>query len=259
MLLFCVVFFLPALTQRPFCYQFRYDAVFLYANETQYQQFRLPRNQVPSPNGEQVWIRRGRLNRASSRDAMLDNATASTLSTASTTSNTTTSTTSQEDEMVPSVLSDEVEWHNVYECIDPIEWNLYKNGEPGRTVQPVLYTGSATYLSVKISTAELTTLKDEYGDIRFHKVLEWTLPTFGEDDQILFNWQATRMRNYMLQIMDTQLYKPKYYNPPEGNIISGSDVARFYGVFLGRSLSGGGAITDLWSTRDYLSAYGPIK
>ena len=126
-------------------------------------------------------------------------------------------------------------------------------------MQPVLYTGSATYLSVKISTAELTTLKDEYGDIRFQKVLEWTLPTFGEDDQTLFDLQATHMRNYILHIMDTQLYKPKYYNPDEGYIISGSDVARFYGFLLGCSLSGGGAITDLWPTRDDLSAYGPIK
>ena len=76
MLLFFVVFFLPALTQRPFCYQFRYDVVFLYANETQDRQFCLPRNQVPSPNGEQVRIRRGRLNRAASRNAMLYDATA---------------------------------------------------------------------------------------------------------------------------------------------------------------------------------------
>ena len=126
-------------------------------------------------------------------------------------------------------------------------------------MQPVPYTGSATDFLVKISTAELTTLKDDYGDIRFHKVLEWTLPTFGEDNQTLFDWKATHMRNYMLHIMDTQLYKPKYYNPDEGYIISGSDVARFYGFLLGCSLSGGGAITDLWSTRDAFSACHPIK
>ena len=138
--------------------------------------------------------------------------------------------------MSTSVLSDEVEWHNVYERTDPIDWNLYKNGEPGRTVHSVLYTGSATYFSVKIFTAELTTLKDEYGNIRLHKVLEWTLPTFGEENQTLFDWKATCMRNYMLHIMDTQLYKPKYYNPSEGHIISGSDVSRFYGFLLGRSL-----------------------
>ena len=127
MLLFCVVLFLLALTQRPFCYQFRYDAVFLYANETQDRQFCLPRNQVPSPNGEQVWISRGRLNFAEACDAMLDDATASTSSTTSTTSNTMKSSTSREYEMSPSVLRDEVEWHNVYERTNPIDWNLYKN------------------------------------------------------------------------------------------------------------------------------------
>ena len=126
--MFCVVFFLPALTQRPFCYQFIYDAVFLYANETQDQQFRLPRNQVPLPNGEQVRIRRFGLNRAAAHDAMLDNTTVSTSWTASTTSNTTTSSTSREYEMSPLVLSDEVEWHNFYERTDPIDWNPYKNG-----------------------------------------------------------------------------------------------------------------------------------
>ena len=91
---------------------------------------------------------------------MLDNATVSTLLTACTTSNTTTSSTSREDEMSPLVLSDEVEWHNVYKHTDPIDWNLYKNVETGRTVHPLPYTGSVTYFSVKISTAELTTLKD---------------------------------------------------------------------------------------------------
>ena len=142
--MFCVVLFLPALTQRPFCYQFRYDAVFLYANETQDRQFRLPRNQVSSPNGDQVWIHRGRLNCVEAGYAMLDDATSSILSTASTTSNTTMSSTSREYEMSPSVLSDEVEWHNIYEHKNPIDWNLYKKKEPGRTVQPVPYTGSAT-------------------------------------------------------------------------------------------------------------------
>ena len=67
------------------------------------------------------------------------------------------------------------------------------------------------------------------------------------------------MRNYMLQIMDTELYNPKYHNPDEGDIISGSDSARFYEILLGRSLSGGGEITDLWSKRDAFSACGPIK
>ena len=90
-------------------------------------------------------------------------------------------------------------------------------------------------------------------------MLEWNLPTFGEDDQTLFDWQATRMCNYMLHIMDTQLYKPKYCNPAEGDMISDSDVARLYGVLLGHSLSGCGAITDLWSTRDAFSACGSIK
>ena len=89
-------------------------------------------------------------------------------------------------------------------------------------MHPVPYTGSAKDFSVKIYTAELTTLKEEYGDIRFHKVLEWTLPTFGEDDQTLFDLQATHMRNYILHIMDTQMYNPKYYNPAEGDIISGT-------------------------------------
>ena len=87
---------------------------------------------------------------------------------------------------------------------------------------------------------------DEQGDIRFYKVLEWTLPRFGGDeDEILWDWQAIRMRNYMTYIMEHKGYKPKYFNPSKNLVINGDHIARFYGVLLGRMLAGDRSVDDI--------------
>ena len=98
--------------------------------------------------------------------------------------------------------------------------------------------------SVDITPEEIEKLKDPSGDIRFHKVLQWCLPRFGEDDdQILWDWQAERMNNYMAYIVKDKEYKPRYYT--HGVIITGNPICRFYGIMLGRSLCGGKAINDV--------------
>ena len=75
--------------------------------------------------------------------------------------------------------------------------------------------------SVDITSEEVEKLKDTNGDIRFHKVLEWCLPRFGkDDDQILWDWQAECMNNYMAYIIKDQQYKPKYYKPSDRVIIT---------------------------------------
>ena len=44
---------------------------------------------------------------------------------------------------------------------------------------------------VIIDDATVNGFKDVNGDIRYDKVLEWTLPTFGENNDVkLFDWQA---------------------------------------------------------------------
>ena len=67
------------------------------------------------------------------------------------------------------------------------------------------------------------------------------------------------MRNYMTYIMEHKGYKPKYYNPSKNVVITGDHVCRFYGICIGRMLSGNRSVEDIWSTRDAFSAVGPIK
>ena len=69
--------------------------------------------------------------------------------------------------------------------------------------------------------------KDVNGDIRYDKVLEWTLPTFGENNDVkLFDWQAARMRNYMIFIIRHKGYTPRYYDPAKGKVVLAHHVAR---------------------------------
>ena len=46
------------------------------------------------------------------------------------------------------------------------------------------------------------------------------------------------MNNYMTHIMSEKDFKPKYYYPSKGVIITGDNVCQFYGAMLARSLSG---------------------
>jgi hypothetical protein len=59
--------------------------------------------------------------------------------------------------------------------------------------------------------AEVNTLKDDIMEIRYEKVLEWSLPHFGDDNESLFEFQAARMRNYMRKQIVEDGWTPKYY------------------------------------------------
>ena len=67
------------------------------------------------------------------------------------------------------------------------------------------------------------------------------------------------MNNYMAYIMKEKQYKPVYYKPSDGVIITGDHICRFYVIMLGRSLCGGKSIEDIWSTRSTFKAEGSIK
>ena len=85
-----------------------------------------------------------------------------------------------------------------------------KNGRGGRNVDPITYTGNEEF-AVKITDEEVEQLKDENGDIRFHKVIEWCIQKF--DGESYWEWLAARMRNYMVHLMATEEWKPRYYDP----------------------------------------------
>ena len=134
------------------------------------------------------------------------------------------------------------------------EWEnipLNDNCDPaGRIIDPIPWEGGDEEFSVKITDGELESLRDEKGEIQFEKVLRWSLPRFGDDDDVsLFEWQAARMRNYMTMLIEDRGYKPRYYNPDKGKTITGDHVARFYGALLGKMLSGSPSNIQMFSTR----------
>jgi hypothetical protein len=110
----------------------------------------------------------------------------------------------------------------------------YNNGRP---MLPIEWTGGSDKFSVKITDAEVDTLKNDSMEIRYEKVFEWGLPQYGDDDnETLFEFQAARMRNYMWKWVVEYGWMAKYYS--YDNVIKADQVARFYGACLGKMLMG---------------------
>jgi hypothetical protein len=101
-----------------------------------------------------------------------------------------------------------------------------------------------------ITGEEVKLLKDEGGEIRYEKVFQWCLPKYGngDDEKSLFEFQAARMQNYMKKQVVEDNYKPRYYTGDK--VITGDHVARFYGACLGKMLTGGRSIDQIFSTRE---------
>ena len=60
-----------------------------------------------------------------------------------------------------------------YIWTDPTSWTVLKDGKAGRTIESIPYTGESEEFSAKITTEELTGVKDDNGDIWFSKVMEF--------------------------------------------------------------------------------------
>jgi hypothetical protein len=65
------------------------------------------------------------------------------------------------------------------------------------------------------------------------------------------------MRNYMKKRVLEEGYKPRYYIGDKR--ITGDHVARFYGACLGKMLSGGRSITQIFCTREIFDAVPSIQ
>ena len=135
------------------------------------------------------------------------------------------------------------------------EWDKVEDGN-GRSIDPIEWTGDEEF-SVNITDEELDTLKDDNGEIRYEKVFQWCLPRYGDDDESLFEFQAARMRNYMKKRVVEEGYKPRYYTGDK--VITGDHVARFYGACLGKMLTGGRSIEQIFSTREIFDAVPSIQ
>jgi hypothetical protein len=70
-----------------------------------------------------------------------------------------------------------------------------KNGQPGRVIHPIPFTGTSEFFCPNISEIEMKEMIDEHGDVRFHKIFEWMLLTF--DGESFYECLLMRMRNYM--------------------------------------------------------------
>ena len=103
-----------------------------------------------------------------------------------------------------------------YYRTNPKEWTeINDNGDNGRTVEAVLFTDDNQDFTINITPKEVGSLKDEAGDVRFSKVMEYGLPRLDDTEagqQSLWEWQAARMRNYMAYLCMYHDFKPKYYD-----------------------------------------------
>jgi len=154
---------------------------------------------------------------------------------------------------------EEEEEHIIYKKTNPEHWTCIKPGgrAQGRDAEPIPFSGDTEEFDVNITDEELEKLKDESGDIRFYKVMEWLLPDF--DGESFWEWLAARMRNYMLYLMDEKEWKPRYYDPSVDNVILADHVTRFFGSQSSRMLRGFPSINKTWSTRESLDAIGVVK
>ena len=105
-------------------------------------------------------------------------------------------------------------------------------------------------------------LRDVTGEIRYEKIVRWSLPRFddtGGTTLSLFEWQAARMRNYMVKIKKDPeiMFKAKYFNGDK--VIHADHVARMSGAALGNMLCGGRSNKQAFSTREWLNAIAPIQ
>jgi len=123
-------------SERRAFYPMRYDAVFTFvdAEQDHFIDFRLPRRAVSNPEGEAV-----RIGRATSTSTSAENETSSEI--------------------------EEEEDFNIYTRTDAKDWTCLKDGEMGRRVDPVPYTGEDKLFSVDITPEEVEKLKDTSGDI----------------------------------------------------------------------------------------------
>ena len=182
-------------------YSMRYDTFFDFfdVNQPFFSSFSLPCHPITNPEGEEIRVRRRVRQVQDDED------------TASATSNTTCSDSDNNGYESGEDIDNKIESHNVYMRTDPNDWTILENGATGRTNTPIPFTGDDKELSVDISDYDIRKLFDEHGDILFANVLECSLPRYEEFDQILYYWQATRMRNYMIYVMKHKAWKPKFY------------------------------------------------
>jgi hypothetical protein len=132
---------------------------------------------------------------------------------------------------------DEIETEDgtLYSLTPTDEWTQVGiEGDDGRLIDLIEWIGGDEELSVNITDEEVKMLMDDSKEIRYEKVFKWCLPRFGDDEESLFEYKATRMRNYMRKRIDGDGWTPKYYTGDR--VITAHHVTRFYGACLAKML-----------------------
>jgi hypothetical protein len=149
---------------------------------------------------------------------------------------------------------DEIETEDVtlYSLTPTDEWTrVDDDGDGGRSIDPIEWTGGNEEFSVNITDAEINTLKDEKGEIRYEKVFS------KDDNESLFEFQAARMRKYMRKRIVEDGWTPKYYI---GNIVITTDhVTRLYGACLVKMYMGNCSIKQILCTREIFNTVPSIQ
>ena len=140
----------------------------------------------------------------------------------------------------------------------PGDWTKLNAANPGRPIDPIPFTGLNEFFGVNMTDAEMESMKDKNGDIRYNKIFEWMLPTFGDTVESFWEFVAGRMRSYMTHLM-MQGWKPRWFDPDNGTIILADHVARMFGCQQCRSIRGFPSIDECWSTRCPLDSIAPLK
>ncbi len=143
-----------------------------------------------------------------------------------------------------------------YGMMNKADWSMHVGGG-GQPIHPVPYTGEAELFGVKLEEGNLEKMHDDHRTICFHLVFDWLLPLIGEDG--FYEFVATRMCNYMIQIMRKCAFWPEHYDLYYKKYITANHVACFFGCQLLWGLRGLPTVKDCWSTRKSLSAIGTAK
>jgi hypothetical protein len=140
----------------------------------------------------------------------------------------------------------------------PVDWTKICVVNPGGPIKPIPFNGLNEFFGVNMSNKEIEMIKDRNGDIPYNRIFEWMLPSFGSSVESFWAFVAARMRSYMTHLM-LQGWKPRWFDPDNGNIILADHVVRMFGCQQCRSIQGFPSVDDCWSTQCLLDAIAPLK
>jgi hypothetical protein len=125
--------------------------------------------------------------------------------------------------------------NNLQKYLNPLDWSMHKlNGEGrvigGRHIKPIPYTGGNELFEVNMTAVEKNAMKDADGNICFHTIFDWLLPTSGMQNVPFIKFVLARMSNYMMHIIKNKGYKPRHNNHKMGSLSQQITLLNFLAV-----------------------------